>query len=71
MKKNKVEATRMKNSAPVKLVVGKSETCPCNTFPKGTIWDEEKWKQHWADQKRGHQKRLEELRLESHGIKRR
>jgi hypothetical protein len=31
-------------------------------------WDEEQWRKHWAEQRRGHQKRLERLHKEArHG----
>ena len=40
-------------------------TCPCNTFPKGSVWDEERWKKHWADQRLEQQKRLERLHREA------
>ena len=40
-------------------------TCPCYTFPKGEPWNEERWRKHWADQRLGHQKRLERLHREA------
>ena len=46
----------------------KIRACPCNTFPKGTAWNEARWKKHWAEQRLGHQKRLERLHREArHG----
>ena len=40
-------------------------TCPCYTFPKGKPWNEERWRKHWAEQRLGHQKRLERLHHEA------
>ena len=51
--------------APFKLV----ESCPCQTFPKGTKWDETQWEKHWANQKQNYMKRLEQLHLESRGTR--
>ena len=36
-----------------------------------TSHDEAFWKSYWADLRKGHQKRLEQLHLESRGIRRR
>ena len=44
-----------------KLVLGKTGTCPCQTTPPEVAWDEKKWKEHWAEQKEGHMKRLAEM----------
>ena len=43
-----------------KLILGKKGTCPCQTTPLGVTWDEKRWKEHWAEQKKGHMKRLAE-----------
>ena len=61
----KSKATRMPMEAPLKLV----ESCPCQTFPKGTKWDETQWEKHWANQKQNYMKRLEQLHLESRGTR--
>ena len=30
------------------------------TTPLGVTWDEKRWKEHWAEQEKGHMKRLAE-----------
>ena len=37
----------------------------CETMPKDTEWDEKRWKQHWADHKKGHKERLDRLHKEA------
>ena len=59
------------NWEPKHMKKDKIESCPCHTFPKGEPWDEARWQKHWADLRKGHQKRLEQLHLESRGIRRR
>ena len=45
-------------------------SCMCETMPKDTEWDDERWKKHWADQREGHQKRLERLHQEANKYRR-
>ena len=40
-------------------------SCVCETMPKDTEWDDERWKKHWADQREAQQKRLERLPREA------
>ena len=40
-------------------------SCLCETMPKDAEWDEKRWKQHWADQKKGHKERLDRLHKEA------
>ena len=44
-----------------KLILGKTGTCPCQTIPPEVAWDDKKWKEHWAEQKKDHMKRLAEM----------
>ena len=47
---------------------GMDENQKTNEDEKIEDWDEEQWKKHWAEQRRGHQKRLERLHREArHG----
>ena len=45
-------------------------SCICETMPKDTEWDDERWKKHWADQREGQQKRLERLHQEANKYRR-
>lgn len=49
----------------VGLAIGKLKPCPCGTTPKETKWSEVQWKQHWADLRKGHLKRIEQLHKET------
>ena len=40
-------------------------TCPCYTTPKEAAWNEEQWKKHWADRRKGHKIVLEQLHKEA------
>ena len=63
-----MERNKKEDGNEKEIIVGTSEACPCHTRPKEENWDEEQWKKHWAQQRRGHQKRLEQVHQESrHG----
>ena len=43
-------------------------SCMCETMPKNAVWDEDRWRKHWANQKTGHKERLDRLHKEARKI---
>ena len=60
-----IEGGTQKDEEKKGLTVGRSAACPCSTTPKETKWSEVQWKQHWADLRKGHLKRIEQLHKET------
>ena len=57
--------TKAQNKPRVKTVKDLDDP---NLLVKEEDWDEEQWRKHWAEQRRGHQKRLERIHQEArHG----
>ena len=40
----------------------------CETMPKNAVWDEDRWRKHWADQRERHKERLDRLHKEARKI---